>query len=353
MAQKMRAVRLFSPGDVRCVEVDVPQIENRDDVILKVKSCGVCGSDIPRVMVKGAYHYPITIGHEFSGQVVSVGPDVKNLVEGDRVTVMPLLNCKKCYYCKIGETVMCDDYDYYGSRIDGAMAEYIRVTAENCLKLPLEVDYEMGSMSDPTAIALRAVRKAGIEPGQSAVVFGLGAIGYLCAQWLKIVGCGTVIAVDIFDEKLQLAQKLGVEHCINGKTQDVVKTVMELTDGRGVDAAIEIAGSKITQVQAIQSVRKGGKVIYCGISYDDLVIPNPALQKVLRGELKIMGTWNSSITPLPVNEWESSLKFMKNGRIKTDPLVTHRYRLEDCQKAFNMVYNRTEIFTKVLFKPEE
>lgn len=353
MAQKMKAVQLFAPGDVRCVEVDVPQIEKGNDVIIKVKSCGVCGSDIPRVMSKGAYRYPITIGHEFAGQVMEVGKEVDHVEPGERVTIMPLISCGKCKYCKIGEAVVCDNYDYYGSRIDGAMAEYISVCADNIIKLPSGVDYESGSMTDPVSVALHAVRKTEIQPGQSAVVFGLGAIGYLTVQWLKSIGCNKVFAVDIFDDKLRLAEKLGADYCINGKTQDVVKTIMDATQGIGVDAAIELAGSKFTQVQTIQVVRKMGTVVYCGISYDDLTLPNAALARILRGELKVVGSWNSSIAPLPINEWESALMFMKNGKIKTNPLITHRFRLDECQKAFNMMYNKTEVFTKVLFKPEE
>lgn len=349
----MRAVRLYVPGDVRCDEVDIPQIEKEDDVIVKVKSCGVCGSDIPRVMVKGAYHYPITIGHEFAGEVVEVGKGVINVKGGDRVTVMPLIPCGKCKYCKIGQTVLCDDYEYYGSRIDGAMAEYIRVSANNCLKIPEGVDYEMASMTDPISVAVHAVRKLEIQPGQNAVVFGLGAIGYLALQWLKELGCDKVFAVDIFDDKLDLAKRLGVDYCINAKEVDPVKFIQENTPHNGADAAIELAGSKITQVQALASVTKMAKVVYCGISYDDLLIPSNVVNKILRGELILRGSWNSSIEPLPINEWESALKFMAAGKIKPNPLITHRFKLEDCQEAFNMMYNKTEVFTKVLFKPEE
>jgi L-iditol 2-dehydrogenase len=353
MAQKMRAVRLFGIGDVRCVEVDVPQLQKDDDVIIKVKSCGVCGSDIPRVMAKGAYKYPITIGHEFAGQVVDAGDKVKNLEIGDRVSVMPLIPCGECDYCKVGQAVMCDNYEYYGSRIDGAMAEYIRVSASTILKLPLGVDYEMGSMTDPTSVALHAIRKLNTEPGQSAVVFGLGAIGFLAVQWLKALGYTKVFAVDIFDEKLQLAARLGADYTVNGKRQDPIKFIKENTENKGVDAAIELAGSKFTQAQAIDAVKKMGTVVYCGISYEDLNIPSGTLSKILRGELNIKGSWNSSIAPLPINEWKSSLEFMKNGNIRPNPLITHRFRLEDCQKAFDMMYNKTEVFTKVLFKPEE
>lgn len=353
MSRKMRAVRLFAPGDVRCVDVDVPQIEKGDDVILKVKACGVCGSDIPRVMVKGAYHYPITIGHEFSGEIVDMGNDVQGFEMGERVSVMPLLNCGKCKYCRIGEAVTCDDYDYYGSRTDGAMAEYVRVRYQNMLHLPSGVDFEMGAMTDPVSVGLHAVRKCNVIPGYTAVVFGLGAIGYLAMQWFKNSGCEKVIVVDIFDEKLRLAERLGADYALNGAKVDVKQTVMELTGGQGADCVVELAGSKITQVQSLEVVRKHGVITFCGISYDDLVIPNAMLQKLLRAELTVKGAWNSSIAPLPINEWETALDFMQNGRIKCNPLITHRYRLEECQRAFDMMYNKTDLFTKVLFKPED
>lgn len=353
MKQKMRAVRLFAPGDVRCVEVDVPTIEKEDDVIVKVKSCGVCGSDIVRVMEKGAYISPITIGHEFAGEIVEKGSGVSKFEIGDRVAIMPLVPCGECKYCKIGQQVMCDNYSYYGSRIDGAMAEYIRISQETILKIPSGVDYEGASMTDPASVALHALRKINLQPGQTIVVFGLGAIGLLTMQWLKSLGCTKVIVVDIIDEKLELAKNLGADICINGKKENVVQTIMDATDGEGADAAIEIAGNKITQIQALDSVRKMGTVIYCGISYEDLTIPIGTLNKILRGELNLIGSWNSSIAPLPINEWESALKFIGNGKLKVNPLITHRFRLEDCKECFDMVYNKTETFNKVLFKPED
>ncbi|MFW6238679.1 MAG: alcohol dehydrogenase catalytic domain-containing protein, partial [Halanaerobiales bacterium] len=242
--QMMRAVRLFAPGDVRCVEVEKPEIEESDDIIIKVKACGVCGSDIERVMEKGAHEMPLTIGHEFAGEVQEVGTGVKKFQPGDRVTIMPLIPCGECDYCKIGEYVLCEDYSYYGSRIDGAMAEYIRVKANNTLKLPLDVNYEMGAMTDPISVALHAVRKLDkIEAGQTAAVFGMGPIGFATMQWLKALGCGEVYAIDIFEEKLDLAKRLGADLCINGKSQDAVETIMAETGGEGVDIAIEFAGT--------------------------------------------------------------------------------------------------------------
>jgi L-iditol 2-dehydrogenase len=352
MSKTMRAVRLFAPADVRCVEIDHPEIVNPEDVIIKVMSCGVCGSDIPRVMVKGAYRHPITIGHEFAGIVVETGKKVKSCQTGDRVTVMPLIPCGKCEYCKLGRFILCDDYLYYGSRIEGAMADYIHVSSAAVIKLPEHVDYESGSMTDPAAIALHAVNKLKIVPGQTAVVYGLGTIGFFALQWLKISGTDRVFVVDVYDEKLNLSQTLGADLCINAKRESPVEIIRDATNQRGVDFAVELAGSKNTQLQALQSVRKMGKVVLCGISYDDLTIPNKILNSILRNELTIEGAWNSSISPLPVNEWQTALRYMDEGRLKSKPLISHRIRLEECRACFEMMYNRNEVFTKVLFKPE-
>jgi L-iditol 2-dehydrogenase len=272
---------------------------------------------------------------------------------GDRVTVTPLIPCGRCDYCRIGQSTLCDDYDYYGSRTDGAMAEYVRVKIDNIIKLPLNVDFEAGAMTDPVAVALHAVKKCNIEPGQRVAVFGLGAIGLLAIQWLKQTGCSAVFAVDIIDEKLDLAGRLGADLCINGRSQDTVEVINSTTGNKGVDAVIELAGSKITQVQAIEAVRKLGRVVYCGISYDDLLIPNPALNRILRGEITVLGAWNSLVSPLPINEWKSSLDFVDRGKIKCQPVISHRFRLEECVQAFDMMYNHKEVFNKVLFKPED
>ena len=349
---KMRAVQLFAPGDLRCVDVEKPRIKSREDVIIKVKACGVCGSDLIRVMVKGAYRHPITIGHEFSGIIEEAGTSETGLNPGDRVTATPLVPCGKCDYCKIGQHVLCDDYSYYGSRIDGAMAEYIKVNADNVLKLHLNVDFESGAMTDPVAVALHAVRKTKIEPGQNAAVFGMGAIGLLAVQWLKYSGCSKIYAIDIFNEKLELAEKLGADVCINARNENAVEVIKNKTKKKGLDIVIELAGSKISQIQAIDSVRKLGRVVLCGISYDDLVIPNAVLSKILRSEIEISGAWNSLISPLPVNEWESSLNFVNAGKIKCNPIISHRFRLGQCMEAFDMMFNKKEVFNKVLFKPE-
>ena len=158
------------------------------------------------------------------------------------------------------------------------MAEYIVVESANCLKLPPNVDYEEGSFTDPVSVGLHAVRKCRLEAGKSAAVFGLGAIGYICLQWLRALGCTEVIAVDVADDKLMLAKRLGATAGINGRNTDAVKAIKDLTGGEGVDIAIEFAGSKYTHVQAVASCKKNGEVVYGGITYDDVAYPNKVIR---------------------------------------------------------------------------
>ena len=151
-------------------------------------------------------------------------------------------------------------------------------------------------------------------------MFGLGAIGYICVQWLRALGCTKVIAVDVADDKLALAKRLGATAGVNGMKTDAVQAIRDLTGGEGVDIAIEFAGNKITHVQAVASCKKNGEVVYGGITYDDVTFPNKAIQAILRGELTIHGSWNSSINPLPINEWNSGLEFMSTGQMNVNPL---------------------------------
>ena len=181
----------------------------------------------------------------------------------------------------------------------------------------------------------------------------MGAIGLIAIQWLIGMGANTVIAVDIQDEKLELAKKLGADITINAKKDEVIPLLESKIGTDNIDAAIELAGNKITQVQAIEAVRKIGTVVYCGISYSDLNLPNSTLTKILRGELILKGSWNSSVSPLPISEWSTSLDFINRGRLKINPIISHRYRLEECQECFDMMYKKKEVFNKVLFKPED
>ncbi|UCC88710.1 MAG: galactitol-1-phosphate 5-dehydrogenase [Anaerolineales bacterium] len=346
----MKAARLYAPGDLRYEEVDIPEI-GAGEVLIRVKAVGICGSDPARVMLKGTYSYPTTVGHEFSGEVVQLGQGVKSLKAGDRVTIVPLIPCGDCDYCAIGEYTLCDDYSYYGSREDGAMAEFIAVKERNVLKLPDEVDLESGACTDPVSVALHAMRKVDMRGGDTVAVLGVGPIGGFAVQWARILGARQIIAIDIVDDKLSVAREIGADLTCNSTRDDPVEFVLSHTAGAGVSRVIEMAGSRVTQEQSIRMAKKQGRIAFCGISYDDLVLPRKTLDQLMRKEATLVGSWNSSFAPLPLHEWHTSLHFLSKGQIQCFPLISHRLPLSDAPEIFRKIWTRDGTFNKVLFMP--
>ena len=201
-------------------------------------------------------------------------------------------------------------------------------------------------------MALHALRKGELKTGNTVAVLGVGPIGHFTVQWAKICGASTVIAVDVMDEKLAIAKKVGADICINARKEDPVKAIMDYTSGQGVDRVFEMAGNKITQDQAFLITRKLGTAVFCGISYSDLQLSKQSVDALLRKELRIIGSWNSSFASLPVHDWSTSLKFINQKQIQCQPLISHRFRLEDAPEVFPKVFNRQGFFNKVLFLPE-
>ena len=345
----MKAAVLHAVGDLRHEDVPVPEVKS-GEVLVKVRAAGVCGSDIPRVMTKGTYSFPLVPGHEFAGEVTKVANDVLVSVSlGDRVAIFPLIPCRKCAYCQIGEYAQCDMYDYLGSRRDGGFAEYVAVPADNLVPIPDEVDFESAAMTEPASVALHALRRAGVDAGDSVAILGAGTIGIILAQWARICGAGRIFLSDIFDEKLDVARGYGFGDCMNAAREEVVGRIIEETDGRGADICIEAAGTPTTFEQSLRIVRKLGKVVLMGNVSGDVVIPERTASTILRGQLTIYGTWNSSFTAVPKNEWRTSLQFMNTGTLDMKPLITHRFRLDQIHKAFDMMQSRREFFNKVMF----
>ncbi len=352
----MKAAVLHAIGDLRYEDVPSPDI-SQGEVLVKVRASGVCGSDVPRVMTKGAYSFPLIPGHEFAGEVAQISDDTQAcgsklphsiLKQGDRVAVFPLIPCRRCAYCQIGEYAQCDDYDYLGSRRDGGFAEYVAAPADNLIPIPDNVDFDCAAMTEPASVALHALRRTGVDAGDSVAILGAGPIGIILAQWATICGAGRVFIADIVDEKLNVAREYGFS-CINAAQEDTVQRIVAETEGRGADICVEAAGTGVTFEQSLRAVRKLGKVILMGNVSGDVVIPERTASAILRGQLTIYGTWNSSFTPVPKNEWHAVLQFMNSGKLNLKPLITHRFALEQAREAFDMMYERREFFNKVMF----
>jgi len=218
----MKALVITGVSKVELQDLEIPKYSD-DEVLIKIKYCGICGSDLPRALDGGVHSFPIVVGHEFSGQVVKIGANVKDVAVGDRVTAGALLPCGKCEACQKGKPAMCKNYGFIGSRQNGAMAEYIAVKAQNIVKLPDEVSYKEGAMVEPLSVALHGIERVNVKAGATALVFGAGTIGLLALQCLKAVGAGKVYVVDIIDKKLELAKKLGADDVINSMNVDLNK----------------------------------------------------------------------------------------------------------------------------------
>ena len=348
----MQALVLHKVGDARYETVPRPTA-GPGEVLVRVGFCGVCGSDIPRTFVKGTYHFPTVCGHEFAGTVESCGAEVTQYRPGDRVVVFPLLWCGRCTACERGNFVQCADYDYYGSRRDGGFAEYVAVPPRNLLRLPEGVSMEAASMTEPAAVALHALKRAGGSLfGATVAIFGAGPIGLMTAQWARMMGAAQVLIFDLIAEKLDMARRLGFKRVMNARECKPVERINELTGGHGAEVCIDAAGVPVTLTQAIAAARNNGRVVILGNPSGDVTLPAPLISQAMRREIDILGTWNSSFSAAGNNDdWHAVLAAAAAGAIDLDSLVTHRVPLANAFEALTMMRDQSQFFAKVLIQP--
>lgn len=353
MADMMKGAVLHAPGDLRIEQVKKPVLdEDSNDVIVRVRAAGICGSDLDRVMVTGTYHFPTIPGHEFCGVVEQVGSQVSGFVPGDRVLVAPILPCYKCDSCQEGNYGQCDNYNYLGSRTDGGFAQYVKAPAENLIALPEEIGFVEGAAVEPAAVTLHGIMRLQFRPGDCAVVLGCGTIGLYAIQFARIMGAASVVAVDIDDQKLELARKAGASYTINSMNLAVVDETKKLTGNMGADIVIETAGTNITQVQSIEICKKHGQVLYLGTAHKDVVIPPKVFENIVRNEISITGSWNSFSAPFPGREWHAVLAFIQEGRLDLKSFITHEFPLDQAPKIIKEMKERKFMFNKVVLTIE-
>ena len=345
----MKALRMYKPGDLRVEEAPIP-VPQEGEVLLKVQACGVCGSDIPRINKFGAHVSPIIPGHEFSAEIVDVGKNVTDWGIGDRVTVPPLMPCYKCHWCKIGQFSLCEDYDYFGSRRDGAMAQYLACPTTNLMRLANSISWEDAATTDPCANAMHALHISEFQAGETVCVYGAGPIGLYAVQCAKALGAKTVISVDINDEKIEVARKCGADFVINSIKEDAPAKVKDLTYG-GADIVIDVTGAPIAQVNCLMSAKKLGRIVLLGISHKPLDLPEKAVDNIMRSQLRILGSWNSFDAPFPGKDWEVSLQLMERGLISSKHMISHRLSLEEGPDIFRKIDAGGYFFNKILFFP--
>jgi L-iditol 2-dehydrogenase len=322
-------------------------------VLIRIGACGVCGSDIPRIFRKGTYRFPTTPGHELAGTIVAIGEGVEGYRAGDRVAVFPLLWCGRCSACEQGRYVMCEDYDYLGSRSDGGFAEYVTAPARNLAPVPEGVSLEAAAMTEPAAVALHALRRVGTPLlHRTVAVFGAGPIGLIVGQWARAMGAATVALFDIVPAKLDLARRIGFERVFDSRTEDPRARIEALTGGQGAHVCVEAAGVPATTVQAISCARRGGSVVLLGNPSADVTLPAALISQAMRREVALLGTWNSDFSVHGDDDWRAALQAMESGVLDVESLVTHRVSLAAAWDALRMIRDQREFVSKVLVCPE-
>lgn len=345
----MKAYVLHGVNDLRYENVPIP-VPRAGNVLVQVLAAGVCGSDIPRIYSTGTYSYPLIPGHEFAGVVEETGSGVYGEWLGRRVGVFPLMPCGKCAQCRVHRYEMCENYGYLGSRDNGGFAEYAEVPAWNLIALPDTVSFEQAAMLEPMAVAVHAIRRSEITKAHSAAVCGLGAIGMLTILFLREMGCRKIFAIGNkpFQKACALKAGLPEEDFCDSTAHDTCGWIMERTGGKGTDVFFDCAGTNETLTYALSAAAAGGTIQLVGNPAADMRLDKALYGRLLRRQLTVKGTWNSSFDHDRKDDWHYVLERVREGKIRPEQLVTHRMPLEELQKGFTLMHDKSENYVKVM-----
>lgn len=330
----MRAVvkKAKGVGFISLEEVKKPRI-SPDEVLIKVKAAGVCGTDIHIYHDEHPYWPPVILGHEFSGEIAQVGTRVGNWKVGERVvSEANTRTCGLCRFCRSGNYQMCSEKRAPGWGIDGAFAEYIKVPALLLHRIPESVSFKEAALTEPTAVTVRALlERSLIEPEAFTVVVGCGPIGLLAAQVAKSMGASRVMITGISRDaslRLKVAKELAIDYVVNVDQEDVVAKVKELTGGQGADLIVEASGKEKAINQSLEMIRRQGMITVLGITGNEKI--NLRWDRAVFGSITVNFSFSSSYL-----SWERALSMIGEGKVKVKPLIRAEFPLEDWQKAFS------------------
>lgn len=338
----MKAVVCYGNGNVKYEDISEP-ITGKDEVKIQIKACGICRSDIPRAISNKAHHYPLTLGHEFSGIVAEIGENVSDFSIGDKVTVAPLLPCFECEECQKGNYSLCPNYSFIGSRQQGAMAEYITVPSKNVVKLSDDITFEQGALFEPATVALHAFYQANYKPCENVAIIGGGTIGLFALQWAKILGCKRVVVFGRDKTHLEIAKQAGADYVISTLDKDFTEQVLKITEQKGFDYVFETAGSTTTIKLSFNLVRKKGDVCLVGTPTSEMTFTVREWEQLNRKEFHLTGSWMSYSSPFPGKEWEMTKRHFADGSLKIkDNFFYKKFQMQDADKAFELFKNVNE-----------
>ncbi|MDM5336415.1 NAD(P)-dependent alcohol dehydrogenase [Fictibacillus enclensis] len=319
-----------------------------NEVLIRVRAVGLCGSDIHyyehgRI---GGYvvEKPIILGHEVSGDIVAVGEKVQNLKEGQRVAIEPGATCGECEHCKAGRYNLCPDVEFLATPpYDGAFCEYVAMREDLVFPIPDGMSYETAALVEPFSVGVHAITRGRLEAGESVIIMGMGPIGMVTAAAAKMAGARQIIGVDLEQSRLNTAKEMGVTHTINLREDDLAQKLNEFTAGRGVDLAIETAGSPKAVQGTIASVRKGGRVAIVGMSPQDEVPMNVA--QIIDKEIDIMGVFRYHHT------YPKALEMLSKAEVNIENIITDKYTMEQTADAFEKAIHDKTNTLKIMIYP--
>lgn len=338
-------------NDIQQENVEIPE-PGRGEALVAVKAAGICGSDIPRIYGAGAHVYPLIPGHEASGIVEAVGDGVEREWLGQRIGIFPLIPCGRCGPCRRKQYEMCRNYGYAGSRQNGAFADYMVMPVWNLIKLPDEISYEEAAMLEPMAVAVHALRRGtgefGLDKGAAVAVCGLGAIGLLLVMFLLEAGYRNVYAVGNKEAQKKRALSIGIlpDHYCDSRISDAAAWLQAYAGG--AELFFECAGRNDAAMMGVDSAGPAGKVVFVGNPCSDMTFEKDSYWRILRNQLTVMGTWNSSFTKEGTDDWNYAIKRLETRRVAPARLISHRFISEQLREGLAVMRSKKEDYCKIM-----
>ncbi len=343
----MRALILRAYNNLEIIEMPRPTV-GPDDVLVRVKACGICGSDVHGMDGStGRRIPPVVMGHEAAGIVSATGERVTRFRVGDRVTFDSTIYCGECYFCRKGHVNLCENRQVLGVSVpeyrrNGAFAEFVAVPERIVYALPDALSFEEAAMIEAVSVAVHAVGLTPVKLGDAGVVVGAGMIGLLAVQALRNAGCGMIAAVDVDAARLELAKSLGADYVFDSRATDVSAALFKLTGGRGADVAVECVGAAEAVQTAVSSLRKGGAATLVGNIAPQVPLP---LQTVVTRQLRLQGSCASA------GEYPACIDLLARKAIRVDPLISATAPLDDGPVWFDRLYRREPGLMKIILQP--
>ena len=336
---------MTAPGVIEFREVPVPAA-GPGQVLVKIMKIGICGSDMH------VYHgehpfasYPITQGHETSGEIAQIGEGVEGFRVGQKVTIQPQVVCGKCYLCRNGRYNLCEALKVMGFQTTGVASHYFAVEADKVIPLPQEMSFDEGAMIEPVAVAVHAVRKAGDVKGLNIAVIGAGPIGILVAQAAKGMGAAKVLVTDISDIRLEKARQCGADVTANTKTEDFGEALLSAFGPDRADIIYDCAGNNLTIGQAIQHARKGSRIILVAV-----------FAKMATVDLAVLNDHELDLQTSMMyrrNDYLDAIALVQEKKVHLEPLISQHFAFKDFGKAYRYIEENPKTTMKVLINVQE